>query len=261
MTLSNIKLLVLSSCLVLVWIARLYRWRWPSRGPKLSTRLDVARPREDATVAAALRRYAVQRYLVWFFALTLLGIPPCALIFNLAVLDLGIAESTTAAESFAKFGIACAATAPILLVPFAVWVSRQCARLARLVRHGDLMPAQVTVARVESVRRSFTGGRIHTIRARMMVSGGESVFEYAFAVPYIEGNDGAIEGNDGALLWARPGGMVRALTSGDERFAIVLSPTGSDHLAVRVRGWREVIGDALRPRSAIPQARVQPRAK
>jgi hypothetical protein len=238
------KLLFLSAVTFLWFVAacmdRLYRWVWPDR-VTLAQLVEEARPRSRAVVATAVRIYFVRHQLRRMGLWLVLTVPIAAPLFNAYVLDVGLFDPNVSGGTIlARLGIACAIVTPVQLALFAMYAVHRCRQLARVARDGELVPAQVTSAQLDSSQ--FRVGP-QCVRIVLTVTGADSPL-YAFKLPpHFHGCD---------ALWAFERREGRAVVSGRDRFAIVLSPEGHHYFAHRVRGWREVVR-GIRPRWASPQ--------
>ena len=247
---STIKLLFYPAvsflCFVAALVVRLYRWVWPDR-VTLTQLVEQARPRSRSVVATAVRLYAVRHQLGRMGLWLLLTVPVAALVLNAYVLDVGVGDpDVSAGQTLARFGLACAIVAPMQLAQFAAYAIRRCWQLARVTRDGEVVPAQVSSVQVEgAIRSQFRLGR-RRARIELAVTGVGSD-SYAFELPAQDLDDDA--------RWCRAAAPVRAVVTGRDRFAIVLSPQGREYFAHRIRGWRDVI-DERRARRALPAARL-----
>ncbi|HET9626392.1 MAG TPA: hypothetical protein VFP84_33755 [Kofleriaceae bacterium] len=221
----RINLALLAALLLLPWGYRLYRWGWADRKPPFALQLEVAQPRLDATVAAALRRHGVLPYVLVFLAcLVTLG-PISGMIAANAVF--GAHALLNVGDYMLVLFAACGAlVSPLWLVPFVVWTIRRRGQLARVVRHGDITHGRVM--RVVSSGGGLGGARGMRTHLWLSAQVGDETYLYKLSVSH------CLIKRD-APTWAIPAFDVRMLVSGDERFAIVLSPTGTDHLAHRVQ--------------------------
>jgi hypothetical protein len=206
------------------WLYRLYRWRRPARPgaaePAFGSRLDAERPRSDALVAAVLWRHGTLRPALWFVVYAIFVMPVPALF----VADYRYGTDAVLLAPFAPFALGLALTAPVSGLPFFWWVRRRRGEIRRVVRHGEIIPGAVVWATVWG-----TPGIAGLLRFRashatvdVAVSLGGGPRYYRFEV-------------QGPPEWGARGVAVRVLASSEERFAIVIAPTGQDYAAWAVR--------------------------
>jgi hypothetical protein len=226
---TSMRVLCVVVFLFWVWAYRVYRWEWVERRPSLSSALEGARPRSDATVAAVLRRYAVLPYVMWLTVLVVIAMPIAAALVDETVLGFARWADDDLPSPLGRFAIDCAVGAALWAVPFALWVVRRRRQLARVVRDGEIVVGRIGIADTKR------GG------IEVFVALAHGAVRYRLRVPH--------RPSAAVPVWALPGEPIRVLAAGDAAFAILLAPTGEEQVVDR-------IGPRRRARSRLPRARL-----
>jgi len=216
-TLVAVMAIVFSLGALGVWLWRLRQWSAPAHAAVapglIAPPLDVLPPRTDEIVAAAVRKHAPLYYFAVYFVLYAMLVMALPGVIIAAKLEPHFWDTSSTSRQIEMFALGMVLASPVSIWPFLWWVRRRRVELERVVRDGVVTGGVVTSATAWNRANSYT------------------IVEISAAI------DGVSRRYRGLVRrvpgWARPETPVRVLANRDDRYAIVIAPTGDDFAARR----------------------------
>ena len=182
---------------------------------QLAPQLENPPPRADATVEAVVRKHAPRTAFAAYFALYAMLVMALPGLIIATYLEPRFWDLASTSRRIEVFALGTALAAPLSIWPFLWWMRRRRAELGRVARDGVVTGGVILSATAWNARRTH----------------GYTVVDVAAP------RDGATRTYRGHVRrvpgWARPETAVRVLATRDDRYAIVIAPTGEDFTARR----------------------------
>jgi hypothetical protein len=214
---SILACLVLLGRWIYLWVRRPALLRYGPPKPKLGDRLDVERPRPDALVARVLWRHGTETFIAYFaaYAMTVMALGG---VFVASQLGLDLFDGGSTARHIGLFALGFVISAPVTSLPMIWWVRQRRGELRHVARHGEIVDGLIRSEQTWGTRTLGTFNPGYTdLEIATLVRG--NVHAYRCRV------------RGRPPSWITPRGVVRVLANGEDRYAILIAPTGDDYLA------------------------------